>query len=670
MVVGTAFAAAPMAGQDHPGGGWNGPRALKLAAKAIEARRHAYSDSALRQFEASVEGHVYFLGDFLDRRELVRADQVALRVLWQSPDRSLQTIVGRRHEKLLPTDIRYHIDHLSLILDNFGDRIRLGEGEEVRDVPHPAASGAMKRYDYRLADSLEIRVLDRTTRVYRLLVRPSDPGTAGVVGALFVDRDTGAIARMVVTFTGAAYRDPDLEYINLDLRSGLWEGRYWLPVEQEVEIRRQVSWLSFPVGGIIRTRLAVEDYRINEPTAYSLAPGERVLSVPDAALEAYSGWNAPLHAGPVSETERTGLDVSEVHRLARQQVTSGALMGTSRFQLHLPNASSGFRARRAEGVLLGAGGAVRLDERADLDLWLGYPFGRERVEASGRFRYGLGDTELSLEVVGNRLADIGPFPAVSGVVSTMALALEGDDYTDPFFEDGFELRVGGSAFEGRASVGVFYLSQRSAELVIDGTALGGELPRPVREIDDGTVAGVRGGIETRLGSTWELALDVEAAFDGPGDFGFSRFTGTVRAEENSPGSPWGWMAEVTAAAAGGTLPAQRLFLLGGRGTVPGYPFRAWGGDLAALLNVRVSREIVPPLIRLRLIGAAGWSDLGEPGSDAAEHLGVGRTGGVRPSLGLGLGLFYDLARLDMARGLDGGEWELIFSFKRSLWPIL
>ncbi len=230
--------APPVVADSGPSEAWNAPVAHAIAARAIEARAHVYADTSLRAFEATAQGHVYFLAGFQGEREVVRADQIALDVRWQAPNRALQTIVGRRHEIRLPTNIRYHIDHLSLVLDNFGDRIQLGDGDEVWNVLHPAAPGAPEFYDYRLADSLEIRIRDRAVRVFELELRPRDAADPGAVGSMFVDRESGAIARLRVTFTAAAYRDPDLVRIVLDLRSALWEGRYWLPAEQDLEITR------------------------------------------------------------------------------------------------------------------------------------------------------------------------------------------------------------------------------------------------------------------------------------------------------------------------------------------------------------------------------------------------------------------------------------------------
>jgi hypothetical protein len=44
---------------------------------------------------------------------------------------------------------------------------------------------------------------------------------------------------------------------------------------------------------------------------------------------------------------------------------------------------------------------------------------------------------------------------------------------------------------------------------------------------------------------------------------------------------------------------------------------------------------------------------------------------VRASLGAGLGIFHDILRLDLARGLgEEGRWELILEARRSFWDFL
>jgi len=680
--TGSAASPSDTSSARAPQRAWDAPGALAIAGRAIAARRNAYADSSLRHFSADVQGHVYFLGELRGEREIVRADQVALEVYWQAPDRALQTIVGRRHEVRLPTHIKYHLDHLSLVLDNFGDRIKLGNGDEVWNVLHPAAPGALEVYTYRLADSLEIRVRDRVARVYELEVRPRDPERAAVVGSMFVDRQTGAIARLRITFTAAAYRDPDLESIALDLRSAFWEGRYWLPSEQQLEIRRSLSWLDFPVHSIIRTRLEVLDYDLEGEPRFELGAGERVASLPADELERYGRWQAPLYGGPIEESDRSIEDLGAALDRARTLVRPTELAGGERLQVALPDASSGLRARRAEGMLVGGGGRVRLGDATSASLWGGYATGIERVEARASLDHALGGWDARFDMRLHGLEDVGFFRPASGVGRTLGLVFEGEDYSDPYFEDGGRVSIAHAVAGGRVEVGASVLRQRGADLVMQTVLVGSRALRAVRPIDEGELLALDARFEVplgrALGTAWSAGLTGEAATGALGSFGFSRGTLEIRGERQGLGNPWAWSSRLTVGFAGGDLPAQRLFLVGGRGTLPGYAFRMWGGDRVALWRGELSRAVVSPWVRLRLIGAAGWTDMSRAGEAAATRFGVLQTPGVRTSAGLGLGLFYDLLRVDVMRGLEGpragdprgGEWELLLSLNPMLWDIL
>src|SRR2546430_10957637 len=47
---------------------------------------------------------------------------------------------------------------------SFGRAIRLGEGDEVRDVPHPLAPGGIDLYDFALGDTTTIILPQRAVR--------------------------------------------------------------------------------------------------------------------------------------------------------------------------------------------------------------------------------------------------------------------------------------------------------------------------------------------------------------------------------------------------------------------------------------------------------------------------------------------------------------------------
>jgi hypothetical protein len=130
--------------------------------------------------------------------------------------------------------------------------------------------------------------------------------------------------------------------------------------------------------------------------------------------------------------------------------------------------------------------------------------------------------------------------------------------------------------------------------------------------------------------------------------------------------------EVQADLQGGTLlgspPLQAHYFLGGRQTVPGYPFRSRVGDGYWLLRSEASIDLLHPFLRLRAFGAAGETRAEKllyptllPMEDGSSLL----------SAGFGLGLGWDVLRLDLAKGLrDGGEWEMILWVKHDFWPWL
>src|SRR5699024_8222329 len=139
--------------------------------------------------------------------------------------------------------------------NNFPDRIALGDGKDVRDVPHPLSAIGLREYRFTLGDSLRIRLApDRTISVMEVEFRPVDDRQARAVGSLYIDRETADVVRMSLTFTDAAILDKRIETLVVTLENGLVDGRFWLPRHQELEVARTSTWLDFPARGIIRGR--------------------------------------------------------------------------------------------------------------------------------------------------------------------------------------------------------------------------------------------------------------------------------------------------------------------------------------------------------------------------------------------------------------------------------
>src|SRR6266550_1014709 len=139
---------------------WNDAKSRALVEQATERRALQIADTALASYQAVAHGYLTFLAQlgqgFTEPPKIVKADELALQVYWKAPNLSKQWIVGRRDTLLLPTDINYHRDHLGIVQNNFPSIIRLGEGDEVKDVPHPLSADGLAEYDFVIRDSLRI----------------------------------------------------------------------------------------------------------------------------------------------------------------------------------------------------------------------------------------------------------------------------------------------------------------------------------------------------------------------------------------------------------------------------------------------------------------------------------------------------------------------------------
>src|SRR3954464_10024606 len=157
---------------------WNDPRTLALVTRATERRASQIADTTLVDYKATAHGYVTFLAQFgegfPEPPKIVKADELGLEVYWRAPDLSKQRIMGRRDTLLLPTDINYHRDHLGIVQNNFPGIIRLGDGDEVLDVPHPLSAAGLAAYDFAIGDSVRIRLPDRTINVFAVRVRPKN----------------------------------------------------------------------------------------------------------------------------------------------------------------------------------------------------------------------------------------------------------------------------------------------------------------------------------------------------------------------------------------------------------------------------------------------------------------------------------------------------------------
>jgi hypothetical protein len=662
-----ALAAAPLAAQD-----WNDARAHALVERAI-ARRASDPARGLQDFRARAHGFVFFLAQLGDEGldeppQLVKSDQLELEVYWKAPGRSKQRIIGWRDRTDLPTEIQYHRDHLGIVQNGFADRIRLGEGDEVRDVPHPLAPDGPSLYDFALADSLAVFLPDRTLRVHELLFRPRDPDAPRIVGSLYLDAAGGELVQLRFSFTRAAYLDRSLEDITIVLENGLWEGTYWLPRRQEVEIRRRTTWLDVPARGIIRGRWVIDAYTFDEGLSDALFTGPEIVATP-TARDSFP-WSEPLDRAIVHAVgPQRSLRLTDVRRQVADLMGGRPLTGLRISGLAIGSFSDLLHVNRVEGLTPGLGAVWRPGGGAlALRGWASFGFSDERAKGGARVEYRAGGVTLGLTAE-RAVRDLGDRPVISRALNSFLAQELGDDYGDYVGLDRAEVTLGARGLDARVGV------HRTRALAVAATPSGGRYrANPPLGSGDWLVAAVEGRM--RAGTPGHATAGARLAAEGGlrSDTSWLRLSGA-----GSLVLPTG-AGELALEAWGGwgsaALPPSRVFVLGGRGTLEGEPFRAYGGRAAAWGRVEWRVPVPFPAIPIGRFASTGRQLVAAPfvaaGWTAEPIAGLPWAGsdGVRPVVGVAVEAFHRLVRVDLGWAVRARRVGVTVDVRRALWPLL
>ena len=606
---------------------------------------------------------------------LIKADQLELEVYWKAPAASKQRIVGWRDRAELPTDIVYHQDHLGIVQNGFGTSIRLGEGDEVQDVPHPLAAGGPLLYDYATEDTLTLTLPDRQVRVVQLAFRPKDFHAPRIVGTAYLDLSSGDLVRLAFNFTPTAYRDPSLEDVSVVLDNALYAGRWWLPRHQEIEIRRHAMMLDLPARGIIRGRWDVDTYQFNSGLSTAVFTGPEISVAPQAVRDSFP-WHQTLDsaegavADPVRKNDLAALR-SEVARVAGRH----ALSSWRRNGLAVRGLSDLLHVNRVQGVVPGAGWVWRGDDGTiEGRLRASYGFADRRLDGALSLRVALGARSLTAEAY-RAVRDVADQPVVSPVVNSIASQEFGDDYGDYSRVSGGRVALEGS-LAGPVTWRLGVARETPASLVVRAVPASG-VYRPNPPLGGPTVSAVTLAL-TRAGAG--LAVRHDHAFDvsleagrTDADTRYTRLAGTGQVVLPLGGTRLLVRGEGGAASTG--VPAYRTFVLGGRGTLLGDDFRAWGGRYRALLHVewRVPAPFpsislgaaarTPGSITVAPFVATGWADA--PVANTPWRA----TPGARVTTGVALewlGVF----RLEAGYGTQSGRARVAFDVTRDFWSVL
>lgn len=702
-----ALAAVPSAGGAQRA--WNDPTTRQLVERATERRARQLADSGLADYTAEAHGYLTFLGQvgdsFLLPPKVIKADELMLEVYWRAPNYSKQWIVGRRDTLLLPTDINYHRDHLGIVQNNFPDIIRLGEGDEVQDVAHPLSARGLATYEYQLSDSMRLEIPGRTIDVYEVKVRPRDDRDAAAVGAVYIAKDDGQVVRMAFSFTRSALKDKLLEDVSIVIENSLIEGRYWLPRRQEIEIRRTGSWMDFPARGIIRGRWDIRDYRVNQGSTVALSPGPEIVYAPPQRRAGFHWADSSIMAGLPSDIDvARDDDVRQVQEEARRLVRAQALQRAQTTRPSARSLSDLLQVNRAEGLALGLGVRRRIGAGFDADLRSRYGVADHEPKGSVGFGWERADG-LALRLRAFReYREAGDTRETSRVRNSIAAQEFGSDYSQPFDTRGAQLSLQIGPYGGlrwRAEGGYEWQ---------DGVAV---RATPSSGAYEPTLAAYRGkgpvlslGAERPIGLWWwgsalrargELRMGHLRAWgnearDGPpapapGEPGdFVRAFAQVDLTRDVGRSQLQLRVEGGGVHASGIVAPQLLLFAGGPVSAPGYDYHAFRSD--ALFATHAEWRFPVPFVGIplgrwgRIPGEARLapylhavhSARGVAGTLRSAGLSVSSLGaydaGWYPSVGLGALSFFDLLRVDVARGLRDGRWTFSLDISRDFWTIL
>jgi hypothetical protein len=664
---------------------WRNPQADSLVRRAIDLRGVQLADSTLLSYTAEAHGFLAFLAQLgegvLIPPKVVQSEELQLAIAWWQPGRSAQRLIGRRDTTLLPADVGYYRDRYSVVLDNLPDRIRLGDGQDVRDVPHPLGALAQRDYEYAMGSALTISIPGRDIVVDEVKFRPRNAAQPAAVGSVYLDRASGAVVRLSMTFTRAAIIDKRIETLVVTLENGLIRERYWLPRRQEVEVSRGSTWFDIPARGIVRGRWEISGYVVNERVPAAMQQLPRWSAISRDSARAYPFTGRVIDALPPEIQIASSEDVVRARVQAETAIRSAMLSRPATASVTGRGISDLARFTRTEGLAVGVGASHRS------------PLG---VQLTGRVRYGFGDAQLKGQLA------IGPAPAFgrtpllqlfaerdyrdlafaerAGVTNSLASALFGSDYTTQVDTRAVGLlwrRTPTSALTWRLAY------ENDRPLTVQATSIAG---RFAPTLAAASITGVRADVHGQGG--WVSA-----------EPGAARGLWTVQASAGSygPGSPLVARAQgllqltkplgrdralflqsfggVAGSVAGGSdMPPQWLIFAGGPWSAPGYDFHAFASR--AMLSQRVELR-VPVWAPSLPLGRWGKSPDHVTLAPFVQALATASgtparptIAAVQPSAGLGVLFFYDLVRADVARGLRDGRWRFAIDIDRGFWGIL
>jgi hypothetical protein len=647
---------------------WCAGTDVNLIRRAVAQRAARDADTLVNTWQAEAHGILRY-ASVLDHGDgpverVIRADELRVEVYGESPNRSKQIITAWRDTSFLPNRINYHRDHLGIVANDFGATIRLGQGEEVRDLIHPLSDAGMAHYQFALGDTVLLAGPSGRVRVVAVQVRPANPDSAGTVGTLFLDVDRAALVRFQFTFTPASYRDHTVEDITVTLENALQENARWLPWRQSIVIRRGETLIDLPLRTVIRGDWTIDNYQLGVHHAPDRFAGPFIVG--PGGPTGGGNWDASIAIG-LATLPATEADVTAVEHAASDALGGRLLDGLPRLRFLAGGISDLLQVNRVEGITPAVGTRIAIGSTVTVRGRVGIGLSDDRI---------IGNVELDRQFARARwrlyadrtVRDVSDTPVISGVANSIGTLLSGDDHGDYTFVErigiGFSFTMGGtragieSGWERATSVATAFSPVTG--VADSNPALGGRESLVTRAtLTRRDLHGYGWSIDFEDGGGGDQWYRVHSSALGHIELGSSELQ--VKGELGI-----GW----------GDLPAYRSFVLGGRGTLLGVPFRALGGRRMALAEVAWAIPVNVPTPRfpysryIKLPSTlAPYVAAGVAGDDMPGVPWRG-TGAIEPVAGLRLDLWGPLLRIETGISLRTGQLGIAFDVHPDWWGLM
>ena len=693
-----------------------------LVARAAVAN-HA-PPPAFRGYRAHVESELsLLLRDTLGRERAAQIEQFASAIAWDRGGEYEMHVVGYRAQSLGSPFSTLSFIHGWTEPSLFGERLRLGaqfvpDSAPRRSPPdtarrdtilvvHPFATDRDRFYRYSGGDTITVlRAGTRSIAIVRVRVTPHlhDSIRVGAFdGEIDLDAERGQIVRMRGQFVvlgprsarrrsllsripglvGVAY----VEFVNKEVN-----GQYWLPAFQRTELQTTFALLGHS-RSVMRILSRFSDYSIDDTSIAIGATGDvnrishRTTWAPTDSVSRYAGWRAPIGDATTSVTADDFDDVgpdawktSGAPRLDFMPTNSENLVRFDRVEGLYTGLEADLQMRSAApGLSIGAIGGYAWSERtlrggvhASLhrDVWT---FGAR--------------AERSLPTTNDFLRPLGPR---SGGLAAALGSVDDFDYVDRRVAVGAVTRVIGSLEHALMTLQFGVGDDRAERARLQRSWLGGRAFRPNRSVAPGTYALAMVDAEYHPGMSGQFVqpgIGVRLHYEvGRGALNWQRTELSASAREYY--GPVALSVEARGGIVGGVvIPPQTVFELGGTAGLPGYEYKEFAGDRAALFRGYASYTL--PLWRAprRVFGSwylpglapgvatgiqGGWAEIS---SATARNAILGlavplsstpisrATGGIRATAGFGLTLFSGIAHIGAARPIDHpAPWRVVAGF--------